>query len=600
MSLCTEKPSQCVYIQSLINERKYKLVFRGDICLLGTERIKRYIEKSIGIPAAQQELTFNGKKLLEGSSGDSIGLYNNAVLHLQHASPSACDLSLNCASQRTTSPTKSPTPEDMASRSPITPLHSSCNFKTVTTKGVPHRSTGSEGVTEYQPLERLEWEDKLGAHSDPHFDGLGVSRRSRGSNYARRNFLESHLTTQFTTDQALFLPASSHSRRDNATELARGGSTTEARSEAVREGGVRNGNLSRYEVPEDRQLLPEGGQNARRCSMPDETESIRTSVSGSLAPYAHQGQQYAISIRSGSHRVGSHLTDRYLPVLKAENQALTRENELLQEKLLEAERRAANATSDWQLKEEVLVLKETLEAADKEKQKAVDAAHETWRHKEAELIAELDLLRKERDQAHAVRESHQDEQQRQITSLQSELQSQRDEIRAKEETIRQLHFTLAELQSKQDPRQVSPVPARSLDELVQGSLEGISRVLEAPPIKLDDKGTCIINMSDELNIFLTLDSESERLHVYAMLLDRLPVSEEVRLQLYEKLLEGTLLGRDTAGGTIGISKEDGVVLLSISVDVRRSDEDALAHLARPFVESVKRWQRDIQGMLPIS
>ncbi|CCW66477.1 unnamed protein product [Phytomonas sp. Hart1] len=597
MSLCTKNPPPCVYIQSLDDRRKYKLVFRGDICLLGTERIKEYIEKSIGVPVAQQKLTFNGQEIADGLSGDTIGLYNNAILQFQRASSSLRDLPANRDCQRTTSLAKSASRRDSTSISPITPLHSSCSLMTITTKVVPRRPEVSEGAAEYPPLPKLEWGAKLGSYLDPYLDSLGASHQPRGRPYTGRSFLESFLPTQLTTDRSLFRPASGSSNQDNATETMRGVSTAKVTLETVGGKERPNGNLLRYETSEDEASLLEEDRHGKWQSTPNERESIESSVVSSRTLHANQGQQETLSRRADSHRRSSLLTDRCLPALRAENQALTRENELLQEKLLEAERRAANATSNWQLQEEVLALKAALEAAEKNKQRAVDEAQTMWLHKEAELIAELDFLRKERDQVCAIKENFKNEQQGQITSLQSQLRSQRDEIHAKEETIRQLHFTLAELQSKQDPREVSPVQEKSIDEFVRGSLERISKVLETPKIKLDEKGTCIINISDEISILITLDSESERLHMYTILLNELPASEAVCLRLYENLLEGALLGRNTAGGTIGISKEEGVVLLSIPVDVRYSDENALAHLVFPFVELVRRWKKGIQKLL---
>lgn len=54
--------------------------------------------------------------------------------------------------------------------------------------------------------------------------------------------------------------------------------------------------------------------------------------------------------------------------------------------------------------------------------------------------------------------------------------------------------------------------------------------------------------SQQVNVLITFDPETHRLHVYGTLLTYFPEDPAVRLALYERLLDGALLGKDMCGG----------------------------------------------------
>lgn len=154
------------------------------------------------------------------------------------------------------------------------------------------------------------------------------------------------------------------------------------------------------------------------------------------------------------------------------------------------------------------------------------------------------------------------------------------------------------------------------DQLVEDSLGVIGETLRmAEPIVLSEQLTAVLDVkvdsvcgdavlgrelspSSSITLLLTVDPEVERLFLYSTLLNYLPSRLNDQHRLYERLLEGALLGREIAGGTIGISKESQLVLLSISVDIRHSDSREMSVLLPPFVKAVRTWTQFLRETFP--
>lgn len=100
-------------------------------------------------------------------------------------------------------------------------------------------------------------------------------------------------------------------------------------------------------------------------------------------------------------------------------------------------------------------------------------------------------------------------------------------------------------------------------------------------------------------MLLTFDPVTDRLYLYATLLSELPHDPLQRLKLYEALLEGALLGREMAGGGVGVSVKNELVLLALSVDLRHCDDRCLSAACGPFIESYLKWS-DVCRRLSVS
>jgi hypothetical protein len=109
---------------------------------------------------------------------------------------------------------------------------------------------------------------------------------------------------------------------------------------------------------------------------------------------------------------------------------------------------------------------------------------------------------------------------------------------------------------------------------------------------LDSNHTCVVPArvnGEEVSLLLTLDPNSDKLYLYSTLLAELPSDSGRRLRLYETLLEGALLGREMAGGGVGVSVKNELVLLSVSMDLRRCDERFLSSLCAGFMQAHLTW-----------
>jgi hypothetical protein len=139
-------------------------------------------------------------------------------------------------------------------------------------------------------------------------------------------------------------------------------------------------------------------------------------------------------------------------------------------------------------------------------------------------------------------------------------------------------------------------PARSPLDVLANNLQALSTELGIAPLTLDANNTCIVSV-DLVNLILTFDPNTERLFLYTTLLNNLPADPAVRLQLYEELLQGALLGREIAGGCVGVSKSPNrLILLSTAFDLKHVDGSALRAVVRPFIAASRKWVEHVRSV----
>ena len=83
-------------------------------------------------------------------------------------------------------------------------------------------------------------------------------------------------------------------------------------------------------------------------------------------------------------------------------------------------------------------------------------------------------------------------------------------------------------------------------ENAQENLKEFGKELGLEGLVFDENNTCILGIDDEFSMHLTYEPNSDRLYVYSPLLDGLPSDTTTRMKLYEKLLEGSMLGGQMA------------------------------------------------------
>lgn len=129
-------------------------------------------------------------------------------------------------------------------------------------------------------------------------------------------------------------------------------------------------------------------------------------------------------------------------------------------------------------------------------------------------------------------------------------------------------------------------------ENASANLKEFGKDLNLEGLLFDENLTCILGIDNAFSLHITYEPNSQRLYLYAPLLDGLPKDPTTLCRLYETLLEGSMLGGQMAGGGVGVAVKEGLILIHSTVEMAAADVSALRRFAPLFVEAVERW-RDI-------
>jgi hypothetical protein len=130
----------------------------------------------------------------------------------------------------------------------------------------------------------------------------------------------------------------------------------------------------------------------------------------------------------------------------------------------------------------------------------------------------------------------------------------------------------------------------SLDNAKQ-NLKEFGKELKLEGLEFDENNTCILGIDDEFSLHLTYEPNSKRLYLYSPLLDGLPKDDKLRLRLYERLLEGSMLGGQMAGGGVGVAPKEELILIHCTLDMEHAVSSALRAFAPLYVETVEKWRK---------
>lgn len=133
-------------------------------------------------------------------------------------------------------------------------------------------------------------------------------------------------------------------------------------------------------------------------------------------------------------------------------------------------------------------------------------------------------------------------------------------------------------------------------ENAQENLKEFGKELGLEGLKFDENNTCILGIDDEFSMHLTYEPNSDRLYVYSPLIDGLPKDVERRMKLYEKLLEGSMLGGQMAGGGVGVAVKEELILLHCVIDMAYAVPTLLRAFAPLYVETVEKWRKVCQDI----
>ena len=128
-------------------------------------------------------------------------------------------------------------------------------------------------------------------------------------------------------------------------------------------------------------------------------------------------------------------------------------------------------------------------------------------------------------------------------------------------------------------------------ENAKQNLKEFAKELNLEGLALDENHTCILGIDNTFSLHLTYEPNSDRLYLYSPVLDGLPKDPQIRLKLYEALLEGSMLGGQMAGGGVGVAVPEELILMHTVIEMGPgTDAKALCRFAPVFVDAVEKWR----------
>lgn len=142
-------------------------------------------------------------------------------------------------------------------------------------------------------------------------------------------------------------------------------------------------------------------------------------------------------------------------------------------------------------------------------------------------------------------------------------------------------------------------------ENAKANLKEFGKELNLEALVFDENNTCILGIDNTFSLHITYEPNSDRLYLYSPILDGLPSSdlknargESILLKLYERLLEGSMLGGQMAGGGVGVAIKEGLILMHCVIDMGLGvDVNALRRFAPLFVETVEKWREIVAKII---
>ena len=128
-------------------------------------------------------------------------------------------------------------------------------------------------------------------------------------------------------------------------------------------------------------------------------------------------------------------------------------------------------------------------------------------------------------------------------------------------------------------------------ENAKENLKEFGKELNLEGLEFDENNTCILGIDEKFSLHLTYEPNSKRLYLYSPLLDGLPKDDKHKLKLYERLLEGSMLGGQMAGGGVGVAVKEELILIHCTIDMEYAVSSALRAFAPLYVETVEKWRQ---------
>lgn len=128
-------------------------------------------------------------------------------------------------------------------------------------------------------------------------------------------------------------------------------------------------------------------------------------------------------------------------------------------------------------------------------------------------------------------------------------------------------------------------------EIAKQNLKEFGKELGLGELEFDENNTCILGIDDDFSLHLTFEENGDRLYLYSPLLDGLPSDDKTKLKLYERLLEGSMLGGKMAGGGVGVAVQEELILIHCTLDMAGAEDNRLRKFAPLYVQTVEEWRK---------
>ena len=139
--------------------------------------------------------------------------------------------------------------------------------------------------------------------------------------------------------------------------------------------------------------------------------------------------------------------------------------------------------------------------------------------------------------------------------------------------------------------------ARMSLENAKENLKELGKELNLEGLEFDENNTCILGIGEEFSVHLTYEPKTVRLYIYSPLLDGLPTDDKTKLALYERLLEGSMLGGQMSGGGVGVACQEELILMHCTIDMAHALPAELRNFVPRFVESVEKWRKIVTDVI---
>lgn len=135
-------------------------------------------------------------------------------------------------------------------------------------------------------------------------------------------------------------------------------------------------------------------------------------------------------------------------------------------------------------------------------------------------------------------------------------------------------------------------------ENAKANLREFGKELNLEALDFDENNTCILGIDNTFSLHITYEPNSDRLYLYSPVLDGLPKDDKILLKLYSRMLEGSMLGGQMAGGGVGVAPKEELILMHCVLDMGLGVEvNALVRFAPLFVETVEKWREIVKKII---